>query len=198
MNPPTKQPSGYPQDSSVAAPVAGHTPWRWNLPRVPKNKGVVNIHTIETLKARTVPNGDCWHWTRVCAGEMGYGMIRHLGKNMRANRVMYSLAKGPIPEGLFVLHKCDNPKCINPDHLWLGTHQDNMDDMMRKDRQVSGYERWTHCKRGHQFEPAGPDGVRRCQVCIKERQQRRNKMRREETASRLSLAQSSSPKGANQ
>lgn len=74
----------------------------------------------------------CWNWTaaKIC----GYGAFSALGEQ-RAHRVAYRLFVGEIPEGLYVLHKCDNPKCIRPDHLFLGTQQDNVDDKVAKGRQ---------------------------------------------------------------
>lgn len=78
----------------------------------------------------------CWLWTASTA-EFGYGAIgaggKH-GKILRAHRVSYEIANGPIPAGLCVLHRCDNPGCVNPDHLFLGTNQDNHKDMIEKGR----------------------------------------------------------------
>src|SRR6185503_1885498 len=72
---------------------------------------------------------ECWNWTGHIH-HTGYGMYRSGG----AHRFSYEMANGPIPDGLWVLHKCDNRKCVNPDHLFLGTVQDNVDDMHAKGR----------------------------------------------------------------
>ena len=72
---------------------------------------------------------DCWNWTGHIH-HSGYGMYR----SGFAHRFSYAVANGPIPDGLWVLHKCDNRKCVNPSHLFLGTRQDNVDDMMAKGR----------------------------------------------------------------
>lgn len=80
----------------------------------------------------------CWRWR---GGQVkdGYGVFRFPGgKKAGAHRVAYELAHGPIPEGMLVLHRCDNPVCVRPDHLVLGTHQDNMRDRARKRRQARG------------------------------------------------------------
>jgi len=79
----------------------------------------------------------CWEW--VCYLNCdGYGRFstQVLGKwkGMLAHRASYALYKTFIPEGLLVLHRCDNPSCVNPDHLFLGTNQDNTDDMIAKGR----------------------------------------------------------------
>ena len=69
----------------------------------------------------------------------GYGYIgTENGKTTTTHRLAWQIAHGPIPEGMFVLHKCDNPPCCNPDHLFLGTNKDNMDDRSNKQRQARG------------------------------------------------------------
>lgn len=81
-------------------------------------------------------NGGCWLWTG--SHVKGYGRLR-VGneKKAMAHRVSYESFVGPIPEGLWVLHKCDVPACVNPNHLFLGDVQDNIDDMIQKGRFVS-------------------------------------------------------------
>ncbi len=76
------------------------------------------------------PNSGCWLWLNRVNGA-GYGDI---GAGKSAHRASYSAFVGPIPAGIHVLHKCDQPSCVNPDHLFLGTQQDNMDDRSRKGR----------------------------------------------------------------
>lgn len=75
----------------------------------------------------------CWLWT-ASAQESGYGSFYFDGQLDRAHRVSWKLAHGSIPDGAMVLHHCDNPRCVNPSHLFLGTNTDNMRDMIRKGR----------------------------------------------------------------
>lgn len=80
-----------------------------------------------------VPEVGCWLWTKSFT-RGSYGQFVISGKHWRANRLAYVLYKGDIPSGLCVLHKCDTPQCVNPDHLFLGTIKDNSRDMVRKGR----------------------------------------------------------------
>lgn len=81
---------------------------------------------------------ECWNWTGTCNKVWGYGYLRVQNKGFRAHRISYEYYKGKIPEGLMVCHSCDNRLCVNPNHLFLGTHQDNMTDKVAKDRQTKG------------------------------------------------------------
>lgn len=80
----------------------------------------------------------CWKWTQL-SDKHGYGIISHNGSNLFAHRVSWMIHKGEIPKGMSVLHHCDNPNCVNPDHLFLGTQNDNMQDMITKGRHWSPF-----------------------------------------------------------
>ncbi len=98
----------------------------------------------EAFEARTQwePNSGCLIWTGYTDIE-GYGTIYANGKMQLLHRFAWEQSNGPIPEGegphgTCVLHRCDNPPCCNVDHLFLGTNQDNIDDMIEKGRQATG------------------------------------------------------------
>jgi hypothetical protein len=73
----------------------------------------------------------CWEWQR---GRKGYGQVWLEGKKWYAHRLAYTLCRGEIPPGKSICHTCDNPRCVRPSHLWLGSQTDNMRDMGRKGR----------------------------------------------------------------
>ena len=81
----------------------------------------------------------CWEW-QLSTQRNGYGQIKFNKKMCRAHRVSYSAFNGEIPEGQEVMHSCDNRRCVNPDHLSVGTHQQNMSDIVKRGRQRTGPE----------------------------------------------------------
>jgi hypothetical protein len=84
-------------------------------------------------------SGECWLWTGTLVS--GYGTFWMAGRQFYAHRIAWELTYGPIPNGLWVLHNCpdgDNRRCCNPAHLFLGTHTDNMRDMVGKGRHRAG------------------------------------------------------------
>jgi hypothetical protein len=94
---------------------------------------------LERFWAGVEKTPDCWLWTK--NRNRGYGMICDVTAPNRyrfVHRLAWEIHFGPIPEDLFVLHRCDVRHCVNPAHLFLGTHRDNVDDMMRKGRQGKG------------------------------------------------------------
>lgn len=92
---------------------------------------------------------DCWPWLGA-TDAWGYGKIYADGRLWGAHRRSYFLKNGDIPKGAFILHRCDNPACVNPEHLFAGSHAENMRDMVNKGRQ---WRRATHCRNGHAFTP---------------------------------------------
>lgn len=80
----------------------------------------------------------CWIWTALL-NEHGYGLLYVSGdRNRLAHRVSWEMHKGPIPDGHGVLHRCDTPACVNPDHLFTGTQKDNLSDCSNKNRNAFG------------------------------------------------------------
>lgn len=93
--------------------------------------------------------GDCWEWQAAINKSNGYGQFYNNKKNETASRVAWALVNGPIPEGMMVLHTCDNPPCVNPRHLYLGTASDNAKDMMDRGRQYLPTVHARGAKHGH-------------------------------------------------
>ena len=93
---------------------------------------------IDRLLANITDNEDgCWEWIGA-TNVYGYGIISYESKQRRVHRLAYELEFGKIPTGMLVCHKCDNRRCCNPQHLFLGTYQDNVDDMRGKHRDAYG------------------------------------------------------------
>lgn len=80
---------------------------------------------------------ECWNW-QAGKSKLGYGRIGVRGRVAFAHRAAYEVLVGPIPNGMLCCHKCDNPSCCNPNHLFIGTHKDNSQDMVRKGRASGG------------------------------------------------------------
>lgn len=94
----------------------------------------------ERIDKHIVSKANCWLTDLACNFDGGYPQIEINGKIRRLSRVMFELYKGEITPGKLVCHQCDNPACINPDHLFLGTPKDNSMDMIIKNRQAKGFQ----------------------------------------------------------
>lgn len=120
----------------------------------------------ETLRNGSVriPEAGCWLWEG-SLHSTGYGTLYWDGTTQFTHRLSYRTFRGEIPDKLYVLHRCDVRCCINPNHLFVGTHQDNMDDMVSKGR--AGRDFVERCKHGHDNWVTIESGRRVCNTCRK-------------------------------
>lgn len=127
----------------------------------------------------------CWLWTG-CRSAGGYGLVGFRGHRTYAHRVAFELAHGPLGAREVVRHRCDNPPCVNPEHLERGSYKDNIRDSIERGRfnspKRAAYfarrrgqhrsHRATHCKKGHAWTTETtyirPNGVRECRICVRE------------------------------
>lgn len=149
--------------------------WTWH--------GLTAVERFER-KFSPEPNSGCWIWTERLKRD-GYGQFKYLGMMQQAHRVAWMLYRGDIPDGKSVLHKCDNPWCVNPNHLFLGTQLDNMRDAANKGRinSIAGrtaiLERRravTACSRGHERILYWNYKLRRCRACAREGMREKRKI----------------------
>lgn len=112
---------------------------------------------------------DCWTWLGSKTVD-GYGRIGHNGKVRAATHISWEMHHGAdFPPGMLACHSCDNPECVNPAHLFVGSKQDNADDMVRKGRSTKDRRR-SHCVHGHALTPDNVyvyavNGARQCATC---------------------------------
>lgn len=117
---------------------------------------------------------ECIEWTGYC-DPYGYGKIHRDHRTQLVHRYHWEKVNGPIPDGLHVLHKCDNPPCYNLEHLYLGNDLDNAKDRAERGRHHSSKK--THCPQGHEYSGSNlyisPNGKRSCRLCGRDKMRRR-------------------------
>lgn len=150
------------------------------------------MDTAERFWAKVDKSNGCWLW-RAARNRGGYGIFENGRRTLYAHRYALELNGTPVPDGLFALHRCDNPPCVRPDHLFVGSLADNVADMVQKGRQarvaltpdrlkrlLAAAADWrnqhperlpTHCVRGHEYSPENvrlkTDGSRQCVTCTR-------------------------------
>lgn len=141
---------------------------------------------IESILKRTVQEGECLVLRTLYKKNRKkkvhfYPSIRFNGKIWRGNRLVYSLVHNLDLGKNLVLHTCDNPRCLNPEHLYLGDHKQNMRDKISRNRDHNKVK--THCKNGHEFSGDNliirKTGARSCRICMRKYWNKFDKINRE-------------------
>jgi len=115
-------------------------PFTVTIPR--KTKAGRKPNTIDKFWQRVAKTESCWLWKGTVNKYNGRGMFKLNDKYYQVHRLSYELKFGAIPDGILICHKCDIPLCVNPDHLFPGTQQDNINDCVSKKRNAFGYKNW--------------------------------------------------------
>ena len=127
------------------------------------------MNESERFWCKVEKTDSCWNWK--ASLKSGYGGFQYNGHFVRAHRASWHMHNGPIPEGIFICHKCDNPLCVNPEHLFLGTHRDNVLDAVSKGRFKKKLP--ATCDKGHEYVDGSyfkdKEGRRVCRECKRQR-----------------------------
>lgn len=146
----------------------------------------MKAHLIPRFWERVVRGGprECWEW-QGSRHPSGHGQVWDGEKVVYAHRTAWALVNGPVPDGLVVMHSCDNPPCANPAHLSVGTQGDNLRDMASKGRDRGGWKDnrlKTHCPADHEYTDentyVASTGGRHCRECGRTRAREYQRARR--------------------
>lgn len=141
---------------------------------------------LEKVSMRPSSEGGCWIWTGY-KNRKGYGRIKFNGSMFYAHRISYTLFVAAVPSNRLCCHTCDNPSCVNPKHLFLGTWADNTHDMVAKGRHHE--QKKTHCANGHEYTEdniywstrvSRKNPQRKCKICTRAVMNRHNARKRAE------------------
>jgi DNA-binding CsgD family transcriptional regulator len=188
--------SGGPESAStpVGGISGGSDPL--NGPQTGKERLDSRIALQRVLARELVDEDACWLWEGR-RDRKGYGVVDLDGRTWRAHRKVFEHFHGSIPDGLLILHSCDNPPCVNPAHLRAGTHGENMKD--RTERGRSAQQQRTRCPQGHTYDEANTEWrasknrapYRRCRTCKRVSNIERNERMR--AAARQARAEGAPP-----
>jgi hypothetical protein len=128
-----------------------------------------NLPYLEAFFAKFRIQGECWQWIASTSGRPGrmYGCFWN-GKIIKAHRFAFETWNGPLESDKIICHRCDNPLCVNPAHLYQGTHHDNVMDAVKRQRHKNGQAQKTHCPRNHPYTGDNVyehKGTRQCKTC---------------------------------
>lgn len=136
------------------------------IPRDVSEREMKRLRSAVQNRRSIDPDTECHNWTGA-KNKSGYGVVVVRGKHIQAHRLAMALHTGSDPGDMLVLHRCDNPSCVNPAHLFLGTHGDNALDAVAKKRHNK--VALTHCPSGHEYTECNlyftRDGYRICRKC---------------------------------
>ena len=143
----------------------------------------IPIEIVEKLKTSVTSRDGCW-LTNLKPDKDGYPRAWITPKMRRASHAYYAIYNDDFPAGKLIMHSCDNPSCVNPEHLIIGDDKMNMKDRDSKGRDANGimykYRNSTHCKNGHEFTEENTytrtrkEGGRQCRICHREQERIRN------------------------
>lgn len=147
----------------------------------PNTRRIATLRLSDRIQeGAQVTEAGCWEWTGAVT-QRGYGRMSYRNQVYRVHRLAAHewLGLDLADPTVKVCHRCDNPPCVNPDHLYLGDQKTNVQDMVQRGRNYPGPARWTHCARGHALIEGNTVGKKnpRCRTCNNEQQRRRRQVR---------------------